>query len=83
MKQDETRQSANAQTCLKDIKNWRPHNYLLLNCDKTEVMVLGPKHNRDSLSSNIFSLDGITLAPGTTVRNLDVIFDQELYFNSM
>ena len=69
-------------TCLKDIKNWMSHNFLMLNSGKTEVIVLGPKHIRDSLSSNIVNLDGITLASSTTVRNLGVIFDQDLSFNS-
>ena len=54
----------------------------MLNSDKTEVIVLGPKHIRDSLSSNIVNLDGITLASSTTVRNLGVVFDQDLSFNS-
>ena len=42
----------------------------------------GPWKVRDSLSSNIVNLDGITLASSTTVRNLGVILDQELSFNS-
>ena len=48
---------------------------------KTEVIVLDPKHIRDSLSSNIISLDSITLASSTTVRNLG-FFDQERSINS-
>ena len=57
-------------------------NFLLLNSEKTEVIVLGPKHLRNSLSNDITTLDGITLASSTTVRNLGVIFDQDLSFNS-
>ena len=34
------------------------------------------------ITQQIVSLDGIILAPGTTVRNLGVIFDQELSFIS-
>ena len=43
---------------------------------------LVPMHIRDLLSSNIVNLDGITLASSATLRNLDIIFDQELSFNS-
>lgn len=82
MKPDETNQLAKLQACLKDIKTWMTHNFLLLNSDKTEVIVLGPKHLRNALSNNIASLDGITLSSSTTVRNLGVIFDQDLSFNS-
>ena len=58
------------------------YNFLLLNPDKTEVILLGPKPIRESLSSNIVNLDGIALDSSTTVRNLAVVFNQELSFNS-
>ncbi len=57
-------------------------NFLLLNSDKTEVIVLGPKHLRDTLSKDIVTPDGIALASCATVRNLRVIFDQDMSFNS-
>ena len=68
---------ANLQTCFKDIQNWMSHNFLLLNSDKT-VIVLGLKHIRESLSNNIDNLDGITFASSTTART----FNQEMSFNS-
>ena len=37
------------------------HNFLMLTSDKSEVIVLGPKHIRDLLSSNIVNLDGMWL----------------------
>ena len=57
-------------------------NFLMLNSEKTKIFVLGPKNLRDSMSTHIATLDGITLASSTTVRNLGVIFDQDLSFNS-
>ena len=82
IKPDETNQLAKLQACLKDIKTWMTCNFLLLNSDKTEVIVLGPKHLRDALSEDIVTLDGIALASSATVRNLGVIFDQDMSFNS-
>ena len=61
-------------------------NFLMLNSDKTEVIVLGPKHLRNSLSTDIVTLDGIAVACRTTVRNLGVIFDlkiEDLSFNPL
>ncbi|MDF4316827.1 reverse transcriptase family protein, partial [Vibrio parahaemolyticus] len=81
MKPEESNQLTKLHNCLKDIKTWMS-NFLMLNSDKTEVIVLGPKQLRDSLSDDIVSLDGIALASSTTVRNLGVIFDQDLSFNS-
>ena len=57
-------------------------NFLLLNSDKTEVIILGPKHLRDTLINYIAALDDIALASNETVRNLGVIFDPDLSFNS-
>ncbi|XP_078025737.1 uncharacterized protein LOC144463844 [Epinephelus lanceolatus] len=82
MKPEESNQLTKLHNCLKDIKTWMSTNFLMLNSDKTEVIVLGPKQLRDSLSDDIVSLDGIALASTTTVRNLGVIFDQDLSFNS-
>ena len=36
----------------------------------------------ETLSNNIVNLEGIALASSITIRNLGVIFDQELSFNS-
>ena len=82
MKPDETDQLANLQACLKDIKSWMTSNYLLLNSDKTEVIVLGPKHLRDKLADRNFALDGITVASKAAVKNLGVMFDQDMSFHS-
>ncbi len=54
----------------------------MLNSDKTEVIVLGPKHLRSTLPNDIITVNDITLASSTTVRNLRVIFDQDLSFDS-
>uniref|UniRef100_A0A3P8N944 Uncharacterized protein n=1 Tax=Astatotilapia calliptera TaxID=8154 RepID=A0A3P8N944_ASTCA len=62
------------QECLKDIKTWMAANFLLLNSDQTDVIVLGPEKLRNMVSNQILTLDGITLASSNTVRNLGVIF---------
>uniref|UniRef100_A0A8C5GPT6 Reverse transcriptase domain-containing protein n=1 Tax=Gouania willdenowi TaxID=441366 RepID=A0A8C5GPT6_GOUWI len=81
MKSGETNQLSKLEACLKDIRAWMDQNFLLLNSDKTEVIVLGPRHLRETYAS-LTALDGITLAQSTTVRNLGVLFDQDLSFNS-
>ncbi|KAI3360336.1 hypothetical protein L3Q82_014651 [Scortum barcoo] len=67
---DKTDQLLKLQACLKDIKAWMTRNFLLLNSDKTEVILLGPKHLRNTFSPKIALLDGINWASSTTVRNL-------------
>jgi len=70
IKPEETNQLTKMQACLKDIKTWMTCNFLMLNSDKTEVILLGPEHLRDQLSGNVISVDGIALASNTTVKNL-------------
>uniref|UniRef100_A0A8P4K2R3 Reverse transcriptase domain-containing protein n=1 Tax=Dicentrarchus labrax TaxID=13489 RepID=A0A8P4K2R3_DICLA len=82
IKPNEINQLSKLQTCLKDIKSWMTCNFLMLNSEKNEILVLGPKNLRVSLSKDIVTLDGINLASSTTVRNLGVIFGQDLSFNS-
>ncbi|XP_030580839.1 uncharacterized protein LOC115777144, partial [Archocentrus centrarchus] len=82
MKPDDTHQLVKLQECLKDIKAWMTSNFLLLNSDKTEILVLGPTNLRNMVSNQILTLDGITLASSNTERNLGVIFDQDMSFNA-
>ncbi len=42
IKPDETNQLAKLQACLKEIKTWMTCNFLLLNSDKTDIIILGP-----------------------------------------
>jgi len=53
-----------------------------LNSDKTEVVFFGPKYFREKLSSYIVTLDSISLASSTPVRNIGVIFDKNLSFDA-
>ena len=67
MKPDKTNQFANLQTF---VKNWMSHNFLMINSDKTEVIVLDPKNITDSLSTNIINLGAIVSASSTAVGAL-------------
>ncbi len=81
-KPDETNKMSKFQACLQDIKIWMTRNFLLLNSDKTEVIVLGPKRLRNQLINDTVTLNDISLTSALTVRNLGVTFDQNLSFDS-
>uniref|UniRef100_A0A672ZI91 Reverse transcriptase domain-containing protein n=1 Tax=Sphaeramia orbicularis TaxID=375764 RepID=A0A672ZI91_9TELE len=80
IKPDQTRQVDKLSSCVRDIKTWMSANYLLLNPEKTEVIIIGPKNARDSLSDQTVTLDNVSVASSTTVRNLGVLFDPDLSF---
>uniref|UniRef100_A0A8C7Z8E6 Reverse transcriptase domain-containing protein n=1 Tax=Oryzias sinensis TaxID=183150 RepID=A0A8C7Z8E6_9TELE len=65
--------------CLQQISAWMQNNFLQLNSNKTEVIISGQQKQRESVSSYLHSL---SLKPSNRVRNLGVIMDSDLNFNS-
>ncbi len=47
--------SANKE--IKNVKDWMTNNLLLLNSDKTEVLLIGPKNSTQNLLDNNLQLD--------------------------
>ncbi len=55
------------------------HNFLLLNSDKIEILLIGPKNSTQNLLD--LQLDGCTVT-SSTVKNLGVILDSKLFFEN-
>ena len=65
--------------CIEQISVWMQNNSLQLNSDKTEIIVCGPQKQRESVISH---LETLSLKPNNQVRNLGVMLDSDLNFNS-
>ena len=65
--------------CIEQISAWMQSNFLQLNSDKTEIIVFGPKKQREIVISH---LESIALNPKNQVRNLRVVLDSDLKFDS-
>ena len=65
--------------CIQHISMWMQNNFLQLNSEKTELIVFGPQKQRESVISH---LESLSLKPKQQVRNLGVILDSDLNFNS-
>ncbi len=63
-------------------KNWTTNNFLLLNSEKTEVLIIGPKNHTSNNLEHCLTLDGCSLDSSSSVRNLGVLFDSNLSFDS-
>uniref|UniRef100_A0A3P9KUI2 Reverse transcriptase domain-containing protein n=1 Tax=Oryzias latipes TaxID=8090 RepID=A0A3P9KUI2_ORYLA len=61
--------------CILDIKLWMAENFLQLNQDKTEVLIIGPEDKREMILPELR-----TFKSSQCVRNLGVLFDSELNF---
>ncbi len=65
--------------CVKNIKDWMTNNFLLLNSDKTEILLIGPKNSTQNLLDHNLQLDECTLT-SSTVKNMGVILDSNPSF---
>ncbi len=57
------------------------NNFILLNSDKTEILFIGPKNSTQNLLDHDLQL-GRCPATSSTVTNLGVILDSNLYFEN-
>ncbi len=76
----ETHQIEKLMECIVDIKNWMTSNFLLLNSEKTEVLIIGPKTFACNNLEHCLTLDGCSVNSASSVRNLGVLFDSNLSF---
>ncbi len=75
----ETHQIEKLMECIFDIKNWMTNNFLLLN---SEVLIIGPKNHTSNNLEHCLTLNSCSLYSSSSVRNLGVLFDSNLSFDS-
>uniref|UniRef100_A0A3B3TA27 Reverse transcriptase domain-containing protein n=1 Tax=Paramormyrops kingsleyae TaxID=1676925 RepID=A0A3B3TA27_9TELE len=77
---DDTSLLSRLEDCLLDIRCWMAKKFLMLNTEKTEVLVIGPKAARNTLHH--LSISGLPTQPNTVVRNLGLLVDSDLCFDA-
>ncbi len=78
----ETHQIEKLMEFIVDIKNWMTNNVLLLNSEKNRGVNFGPKNHTSNNLEHCLTLDGCSLDSSSSVRNLGVLFDSNLSFDS-
>ncbi len=78
---DETSKLSKLTECVKNVKDWMTNNFLLLNSDKTEISLIGPKNSTQSLLDYNLKLDECTVT-SSTVKNLGGILHSNLSFEN-
>ncbi len=69
--------------CTVDIKKWRTSNFLLLISEKKEVLIIVHKNHTGNDLKHCLALDSSSLESSSSVRNLAVLFDSNLSFDSV
>uniref|UniRef100_A0A9J8ATE3 Reverse transcriptase domain-containing protein n=1 Tax=Cyprinus carpio carpio TaxID=630221 RepID=A0A9J8ATE3_CYPCA len=77
----ETSKLSTLTECVKNVKDWMTNNFLLLNSDKTEILLIGPENITQNLVYYNLQLDGCTVT-SSTVKNLGVILDSNFSFEN-
>ncbi|XP_067097450.1 uncharacterized protein [Osmerus mordax] len=68
------------EKCVSRLRAWMTANFLLLNSDKTEVQIFGPKKYRNNFPNLTLDLDGVKVSQSQLVKNLGVTMDPDLSF---
>ena len=71
------------EACTRDVKRWFAENDLLLNADKSEVMMIGtPAQLRAASSVNTVAVADANLTLSSKLKSLGVILDSRLSFDA-
>ena len=64
--------------CISDVRSWMLTHYLKINDSKTECMFLGTKQQLQKADLRVIRVGQAEIEPSPIVRNLGVIFDQQM-----
>ena len=70
------------EACIVEIRHWMRNNYLKLNDNKTEFILIGSRQKLDKIKNLHIRIGDSNIAPVRQVRNLGVIMDDSLTLTS-
>ncbi|XP_072769508.1 uncharacterized protein [Nerophis lumbriciformis] len=80
--QKKTDRQHKLEACHNEIEQWMSANFLQLNAKKMEMLIIGPARHRHLFNNTTLTFDNQTITQGDSVKNLGIIFDPALSFES-
>ena len=71
----ETTAMENIETCIEHVRRWMTSNFLKLNDDKTEFIIVGSKQQLTKVSSNSVRVGDVDILHAESVKNIGAWFD--------
>jgi cellulose biosynthesis protein BcsQ len=72
--------SATVVECISSVRHWMAQNFLKLNDDKTEFLVIGTPHQLTKIPSPSLTIGDAVVSSTQTAKNIGVVFDQNMNF---
>ena len=66
------------EVCLEEVRLWMANNYLKLNDEKTDFMILGSRHSLKKITTNSISIGESKIQPKQSVKNIGAVLDNQL-----
>ena len=76
--EDQTKAVQRMEKCIKEIREFLHENMLCNNGDKTELLLIGTSQQLKKLKFNSIDVDNVKIMSVDSVRNLGIMFDQEM-----
>ncbi len=77
---DETSKLSKITECVKNIKDCMTNNFLILNSNKTVILLIGSKNSTEYLLDHTLKLDGCTITSSTVKNSFWCYIRQQLIF---
>ena len=70
------------ESCICEIRKWMQENFLKLNDEKTEFVLIGSRQQMSKVHVPHITIGDADITPATKARNLGVIFDSSMSLNA-
>ena len=70
------------EMCVSSVKTWMNRNKLVLNGDKTEIVLTGSANAKAKVNQDCICLDNNTVTISKAAKNLGIVFDCDLSMSS-